>query len=157
MYKKIIATLFLTLILETASASDLLVKEAQDLKDILSTELKTEIAKNKMSFVNFWATWCSPCIQEMPELVKFNNDLEKASMKVILVNADEDKKMVDKFLSRKKIELTHYFDTDKKMINALGFSTLPYTFIIDQNFKLIKVLRGNHSYSEFERELKKLK
>lgn len=147
--KKLLLVSLLLCFYQNIFASDLNVKENQNLKTILSAEVGEAVLKNKFTFINFWATWCIPCIQEIPALEKFASEYSKKSIGVILVNANEEKMLVEKFLKKKSFKLPHYYDIDKKMIDALGFSTLPYTFVVDDQLKLVKILRGNHSYSDF--------
>ncbi len=147
----------LTIFSMNVLAGDLLVKEGQSLKTIIDTDMTKVIETKKYTFINFWATWCLPCVQELPDLVKFSSEQNKNSMTVLLVNADEKKSLVEKFLKKKEIPLTNIIDKDKKMIDAFGISTLPYTFIVNKELKLVRILRGNQNLEKLNEEALKLK
>jgi len=154
--KKMICIFMLAIFSTHLFAGDLLVKEGQSLRSMIDAETTKVIETKKYTFINFWATWCLPCVQELPDLVKFSSEQNKNSITVILVNADEKKSLVEKFLKKKEIPLTNIIDKDKKMIDAFGISTLPYTFIVNKELKLVRILRGNQNLEKLNEEALKL-
>lgn len=152
-----ILTIILTIFSMNIFAGDLLVKEGQSLRPFIDAETTKLIEAKKYTFLNFWATWCLPCVQELPDLVKFSSEQNKNSINVLLVNADEKRSQVEKFLKKKEISLTNVFDKERKMIDAFGISTLPYTFIVDKELKLVRILRGNQNLEKLNAEVLKLK
>lgn len=95
--------------------------------------------KGQVVFLNFWATWCKPCIQEMPEIQKLYNDY--GSEVAFLLVTKEDSSKVKPFLNRRKFDIPIFYsksDIPKK----IDSKTLPTTYIIDKNGKIIVAESG---------------
>src|SRR5262245_10323464 len=92
---------------------------AQKIQQLTFEELQQRLNKEKDSIVvlNFWATWCKPCIEELPYFEQLNKNYSSQKVKVILVNLDFNSKVVsaaEPFVVRKKLEseILHVTDTD---------------------------------------------
>jgi thiol-disulfide isomerase/thioredoxin len=83
---------------------------------------------DKILFVNFWATWCQPCIREMPEIEKLKKELKRNDVEFLIIS-DEKTEKINNFLSKKKINLPLYNfkGTFPKELNS---NTLPASYII---------------------------
>lgn len=102
-----------------------------------------EEAGGKPFMVNLWATWCAPCIAELPALDKFAGDIAGKGVKVIAVSQDsEGAKQVDSFLASHKLaNLKRYLDPE----TALGFAygtSLPTTVLYDKQGKEVARVVG---------------
>lgn len=91
-------------------------------------------AKGKIAFINFWATWCAPCIAEMPSLKKLYTDY-KDKVDFYFVTKDS-KKNVIRYLREERLEIPVYFPLTKAPAE-LVIETLPTTYLVDQNGKII--------------------
>ena len=93
---------------EKQNISDLIFKDHQE-KEISFSEFR-----GKVLLVNFWATWCAPCIKEMPSLDRLKSKFEK-NFDVIAISLDRDgkKKVTDFFNENKIINLEKFFDNKK--------------------------------------------
>ena len=91
--------------------------------------------------INFWASWCAPCIKEMKSL----NSLQKkvSSLRVITISQDKSLDLAKKFFKKNKHEaLEKYFDKDKKVLSKFSLRGLPTTFIIDKDYKVFAKVEG---------------
>jgi len=89
--------------------------------------------RGKTVVLNFWATWCPPCIEEMPSLVQMQQKLGSNGVAVIAVSIDDDEQAYRKFLKEHNVTLTTIRDPHKKSANLYGTSKWPETYIIDRN------------------------
>ncbi|WP_149275302.1 TlpA disulfide reductase family protein [Pareuzebyella sediminis] len=88
-----------------------------------------ESVKGQVVFLNFWATWCKPCIKEMPEIQKLYDDY--GSKVTFLLVTQEDTKKVRSFLERRELELPIYY-SQAEIPDEIASKTLPTTYIIDK-------------------------
>ena len=93
--------------------------------------------------MNFWATWCAPCIKEIPELIELKEKFKK-NVEVYFVSVDFNvKKTVPKFLKKNKLENLLIFNDEKlKVSNKFGVKVMPTTVIINQSFEEIAQVKG---------------
>jgi thiol-disulfide isomerase/thioredoxin len=120
----------------------------------------------RILFLNVWATWCVPCVEEFPDIVKLSRSYDPKAVEVVAISADYpdevDSKIVP-FLKKQNVPFKVYvakFDDQEKFINALDASwsgALPATFIYDtqgqQRFKLV----GQGNYDRFKQQIDKLR
>lgn len=79
--------------------------------------------------INFWASWCTSCIQELPILEKLKIDHPKVTF--IAINAGESEGKIKKFLKKNTFTYKVLMDKDKSFSKGLGVLSLPQTFVID--------------------------
>lgn len=113
--------------------------------------------KGKVVFVNFWATWCPPCIAEMPSINKLKDKFkDNPNIVFIMLDMDSDLKKSLKFMERKKYDLDVYIPASQ--ISGDYFQgALPTTLLFDKTGRLVFKDEGvaDYSNSEFEEFLKK--
>ena len=111
--------------------------------DINDNEKIISSSENKILLLNFWATWCAPCIKEIPELIELKEKFKK-SVEVYFVSVDFNvKKTVPKFLKKNKLENLLIFNDEKlKVSNKFGVKVMPTTVIINQSFEEIAQVKG---------------
>ena len=97
--------------------------------------------RGRVVVVNFWATWCVPCREELPSLQRLRDKLAGKPVEVITVNYGEFVERVRPFLEKEKVELKVLLDTQKDAARDWGVGGLPMTFIIDA--------KGRARYSAF--------
>lgn len=96
---------------------------------------KIPIDYNKIIIIDFWATWCGPCIAAFPELDKIQ---KKYANKIqIIALSDEPKETVENFFKTKKLNFNFSIDSSKKTYDFFNIEGRPTTIIIDQNKKFI--------------------
>ncbi len=143
------------------------IARSQDIKPINKTDdLKSimDANKGKVILVNFWATWCKPCVKEFPDLVKLQNDYKDKGFVLVFISADmpeEIKSKVSPFLSQEKVDFpTYYIGSDKPedIINYVDKDwqgAIPSTYIYDKEGNVKASILGTKSYEQFESEITK--
>jgi thiol-disulfide isomerase/thioredoxin len=86
--------------------------------------------RGKVVLVNFWATWCEPCREEMPSIQRLKQKLADKPFAVLAVNLDEPETRIRKFLSQLTLEFTILLDPGKKAASAWNARILPASFVI---------------------------
>ena len=89
--------------------------------------------RGKIVVLNFWATWCQPCVEEMPSLVQMQQRMGAKGVTVLAVSVDVDESAYQRFLKNHKIELLTVRDPDQKSNNLYGTSKFPESYIIDRS------------------------
>ena len=94
--------------------------------------------RGKWVLVNFWATWCAPCRDEMPSLEMLNRRFAKEQMPVqlVAVSVDEDWAEVNRFFGATAPSFTVLWDRDKKTALSYGSRKFPETYLIDPEGKV---------------------
>jgi thiol-disulfide isomerase/thioredoxin len=117
----------------------------------------------KAVLVNVWATWCGPCREEFPGLVRIARKYQGQDLKVMLVSADFDTDMaaVKKFLAAEGVDFPSYIkaEKDQAFIDALDkrwTGAIPATFIYDGAGHLEDFWEGKASFNEFEKKVVKV-
>ncbi len=87
----------------------------------------------KVVVLNFWATWCAPCVEEMPSLVQLQERFKNKGVTVVGISVDVDGDAYHKFLKDYKIDFPTVRDPDQKTSNLYGSFKWPETYIIDRN------------------------
>ena len=103
--------------------------------------------KDKLIFINFWATWCRPCIAEMPSIEKLQNELAGNPKVAIVLVSSEDLTIVKRFIDRTKFPLPFYTSKDRNTV--FDRRVLPVTYIIHDN-KIIYKHTGSADWSSSE-------
>ncbi len=121
--------------------------------------------KGKVLIVNFWATWCKPCLEEFPDLLKIREQYSRKGVEVVFVSIDDDaraKQKVSSFLRKMKVTFPTYIketSDDESFINSIyteWSGALPATFIYDRKGDLRKAKIEETSFSELESIIKPL-
>jgi thiol-disulfide isomerase/thioredoxin len=107
-------------------------------------DLKSYVGKTVI--VNFWASWCAPCIEELPSLSKLNATLDPEKTVVLTVNGEEDQKAVALFLKRRRLTLTVLDDQDDVTTQAWGVQSVPTSWIVDPEQQLRYVARAEADF-----------
>ncbi len=111
-------------------------------------ELKHE--KSPVIVLNFWASWCVPCLKEFPSLVKFQQKF-KGQVLVVGINGDEDTavELVKKTEAKYKLNFDSATDVDSAIANKFLVSTYPVSIVFNQG-KVIFVSKTNHDFMDEE-------
>lgn len=145
--KSILYSLFLIVL----SSCHFDIKERKNVSDLESIQLKTLFVdlnnnhvdliqyRGKKIILNYWATWCGPCIKEMPGLKRAEELLEKHNYVLLLVS-DETIHTISEFKINKNFDFNFLKST--KSIETLGIYSLPTSYIFDENGKKIETIVG---------------
>jgi peroxiredoxin len=92
--------------------------------------------------LNFWATWCPPCVEETLGLVKFAEQMHAQGVTVIGVSVDQDTAALQTFAAQQHLSFLIGRDPDQSVANRYGTFKFPETYIIDQDGKVAEKLIG---------------
>ena len=100
---------------------------------VQDTDHKVELRdfRGKIVVLNFWATWCPPCVEEMPSLVQLEQRFSNKGVMVIGISVDVDGDAYHKFLKDYKVDFLTVRDPDQKASHLYGTFKYPETYIID--------------------------
>lgn len=104
------------------------------LQDINGKTYSLSDYRGKVVVLNFFATWCQPCLDEGPELEAFNKEFEGAEL--LLIAKGESNYRIQKFIEEEKSELTYLLDTSEDVSDQYSVTGQPETVIIDKNGKI---------------------
>jgi thiol-disulfide isomerase/thioredoxin len=97
--------------------------------------------------VDFWATWCGPCVAEFPNVHAAYEKYHSKGFDIVGVSLDEDRAALDGFIKDKGVAWPQYFDGkgwENKLARQYGITSIPATYLLDQNGKIVSVgLRGS--------------
>jgi peroxiredoxin len=116
--------------------------------------------KGKVLLIDFWATWCGPCLAELPNVKKVYSQLHSQGFEVVGVSLDEEKETLAKFLDKEKLPWPTLFDENPEqqgwkmpMVKAFGIDGIPATYLVDKSGKIASIsARG----ADLETQVKKL-
>jgi thiol-disulfide isomerase/thioredoxin len=108
--------------------------------------------KGKTMLLNFWATWCAPCVKEMPSLDRLQGEIGKDRLVVLPLSLDGPSrpKVAPFYADRKLANLGIYFDKGKKVMGALDISVLPTSVLIDPQGRELGRLEGEADWDKPE-------
>lgn len=139
---------------QSKKASDLeYVQLKTSLVDLNQNKVNLTSFKGKKVVINYWATWCSPCIKEMPELKRAEEILQNYNYIFLLVS-DETISKINTFKNEKKFDFNFLKSVNSNEIN--GIYSLPTTYIFDENGKKVETFVGVVSWDS-QRIINKLK
>jgi cytochrome c biogenesis protein CcmG, thiol:disulfide interchange protein DsbE len=98
--------------------------------------------RGQVVVLNFWATWCPPCVEETPSLVQMNDRLKNKGITLVGVSVDVDADAYHRFIKNHKIDYVTVRDADQKSNNLYGTFKFPETYIIDRNGTLRRKFIG---------------
>lgn len=123
-------------------------------------EKRIELGKDTVFVVNFWATWCAPCVKEIPNFVRLNTNYKAAPLKVILVSLDfksKLEKVVVPFVKKNQIKLEVYLLNEKSeqdyidRISENWAGSLPATLVINNQNGFRHFFEQEFTWEELEK------
>lgn len=111
-------------------------------------EVRLSSLRGKVVMVNFWATWCPPCKEEIPSMMKLNRSMEGKPFQMLAISIDEGGKgAVEKYFKSSGTLLPAYLDGDGSVSKAYGITGVPETFIVDKSGTIQKKIVGGMDWS----------
>ena len=92
--------------------------------------------KGQVTVINFWATWCPPCVQEIPSLNRLKKKMKGLPFELISINYAEEEKVILEFMKKVNVEFPVLLDKDGGFAKKWNVITYPSTFIIDKEGKI---------------------
>jgi peroxiredoxin len=117
------------------------------LKDTQGAEFKLDdaLAKNKAVLLNFWATWCGYCVEEMPDLIKLHAQYKDKGFTVVGVNAGESAEAAERFMAKQGVNFPVVLDEEMTVSNAYNVVGIPTTILLSSSGQ---VLGEYHSFTK---------
>ena len=106
--------------------------------------------RGKVVVLNFWATWCPPCVEETPALIELNKRIANRNGVVLGVSVDEDPAAYEKFIQDHGINFPTSRDASKKYAQDYGTVMYPETYIIDRRGKIARKVIGPQDWNSAE-------
>lgn len=98
--------------------------------------------QNNLVLLNFWATWCYPCKQEMPDLEELKHRMKGERFRILAVNSGDASSKVLSFINKYPYSFDIVLDEKREISNLFNVVGLPTTFILDRNLKVVGKVVG---------------
>jgi thioredoxin-like negative regulator of GroEL len=105
------------------------------------SQIDLESLRGRPVLMTFWASWCGPCRQELPELEKLAGDLAETGFVLITVNMDQSPAMGERFLQKYDIDVPAY-RMNPRDLAQLGVQALPTNVLLDREGRPVQIFRG---------------
>jgi peroxiredoxin len=127
------------------------------LKDISKAEKKLSDFRGKVVIIDFWATWCPPCKEEIPHFISLYNQYKDQGLEIIGVSMDQNpEKILPRFIEANNINYTILLGDEQVYDSYGGIIAIPTTFILDKDGNIRKKYLGYNEKEVFEKEIKEL-
>ena len=122
-------------------------------------------SRGHVVLVNFWATWCGPCVAEFPDILRLRREYSERGLELLFVSIDEpgkDMDVVSRFLRKMGVDFETYMKhtrNDEAFINSVSISwsgALPATFIYDRKGRLVHTLIDEQSFEDLSNRVEPL-
>lgn len=124
--------------------------------DINGFEISLEKYKGDLIILNFWATWCPPCVSEIPQFIDLQANYQD-KIQIIGISLDKNLSKVKQFIKEHKINYPTLMGSKDLTDNYGGITSIPTTFIIDRNLNIIQKAVGYHNKEFFLEYINNLK
>lgn len=117
------------------------------LKNLGGETVKLEQFRGQTIVLNFWATWCPPCIKEMPSMQRLQQHFSGNQFQVVAISLDkESEQIVQSFASKLNLTFPILLDPEGVAADPYGAKDLPSTFILDQKGQVIAAAKGERDW-----------
>lgn len=150
MFKPALLAICLMFLSATAPAKENL--HGLSFSDFENQPISLESQRGNVVLLNFWATWCPPCIKEMPSMQRLRDSLAGEKFEIVAVNVGESPTAVSSFLLQlePELEFTILLDEEGRSFGELGLRGMPMSLIYDQNGELITTVLGGREWDSPE-------
>jgi thiol-disulfide isomerase/thioredoxin len=115
------------------------------------SNLKLSDLKGKVVLLNFWATWCPPCREEIPSMMKLNTFMTGKPFQMVAISVDEGgKPAIESYFKESGFSLPTYLDESGASAKSYGVTGIPESFIIDKQGVIVKKVIGGVAWDSPE-------
>jgi len=127
------------------------------LREVNGRERKLSDFKNKVVIIDFWATWCPPCREEIPHFIDLYSQYKGRGLEIIGIALDQNgERTVKEFIAKNKINYTVLLGNNEVSDLYGGIDAIPTTFILDKDANIRKKYIGYTEKRVFETDIKEL-
>jgi peroxiredoxin len=109
--------------------------EGQDL--LTGKTITLEQFRGKVVLIDFWATWCPPCIAEIPTVKRAYDKYHKLGFEIISISLDHDREDCERFVKREKMNWHHVFDGGGRLAARYGVSAIPAMYLVGKDGNVV--------------------
>ena len=128
-----------------------------ELEEVMTgSPIPSSTFQGKSLLVTFWATWCPPCVQEIPSLIKLQNEYSADGFSVVAISVDQEKGVVQKMVDRKEINYPVMM-ADKSVTRDFGgVYGIPTSFLVSKKGTVVKRYSGFVPHSVLVKDLQQI-
>lgn len=127
------------------------------LNDLNDNTISLNDYQGEIIFLNFWASWCEPCVQEMPDLEKIYREYKDQGLIFLTVNSGEEKDTVRQFMDANGYTFPVLLDTKLEVSRIYRTTSIPVSFFINREGNIASKKVGLITEEEFKENIKVLK
>jgi thiol-disulfide isomerase/thioredoxin len=119
------------------------------LEDLFGEVRRLSQHHGQVVVVNFWATWCAPCLAELPAMQTLWEDLSKAPFELLAINVGEERAVIDRFLNGFDLRLGFpiLIDPNMLVLHEWQVRGIPTTYIVDRQGRLVEFAEGGIDFT----------
>ncbi len=140
LFRQFVATAVLALSLNTTAMA--VQAPLFTLKDAQNRTVSLKKQRGNVVYVDFWASWCTPCKQSFPWMNEIQQRYGKKGLRVIAINLDENPKDAERFLQQVPANFTIAYDPSGKVAEKYDLQVMPSSYLVDRKGKLVYLHRG---------------
>jgi peroxiredoxin len=118
------------------------------LKDLKGNPVTLSSLKGKVVLLNFWATWCPPCVAEMPQLNKLHKKMGSQGLEIVAVSTDSLIEYPRDFVSKNNIAFRVLYDEEHTVARLFKVFSMPTTFLIDKRGVIVEKFFGDYEWAD---------
>jgi peroxiredoxin len=147
---QLLACLLLLLVLSACYGGSRPLRIGSVAPDFTVQNVRLSQFRGQVVVLNFWATWCPPCVEEMPSLVEMQRRMKAKGVTVLAVSVDVDENAYRQFVKDHNVNLLTLRDPDQKGSALYGTFKFPETYILDRNGVMRRKFIGPVDWTEPE-------
>jgi peroxiredoxin len=113
-----------------------------DLPDLQGETVRLSDHRGEVLLINFWASWCAPCVEEMPSLERLHRALEPKGLRIVAVSVDDDRAVIERFREEHDLSFLILHDEGASVSHTFETFKYPETYIVDREGRLISKVIG---------------
>jgi len=106
--------------------------------------------QGKVVLLDFWASWCPPCLEEAASLNQLQQDISQRGGVILAISEDEDQAAYEKFIQENHVNFPTYRDPTKKIKESYGTVMIPEAYLIDRHGKIARKIVGGQNWQSPE-------